>query len=823
MSTSPFVFAVGNDIFVSPNVQRPPTTAELQQLDAQFSDPLMPTDALHLRYADNRFPYIGFTMPHAHYNSTILQPLHHSEATLPICMLGGQYCLTPALVASWDELELNLRTLASKLLSRFRPLMPPYYEVFPFPGDYGYARGRHTANGMRRAGMRARKAFAPLMAYCSFAIAMTPNFMNSAPEWVDYLGKNGAHPRWLQEFIRTPIGDFSTQTGRIGCVIRPKPVCQFLEHIPKFVQANVPVWLVWSDENNYHKTHCARYKPSREAVQAARILAKHGPVREPMINDMLPASPPPVLTALEQPPVPESGSGQRKGETLDEFMARRAERHAFQVQTETPLDHQRRMQRITSAERYPLPGKSGARVFEWELEGNYWIRKSMPRKYVEQIWTDIPPGHLRYDSFANEWDYCESFDPSAQPPTEEDYDELEQAYLIGTHTIDVDSTETPQACSGADAQVVRHATLGIRNLEQAYVPAAQRGVFTPPETLEVILASRYGFSVPVGYPTSDMTANASSSDVTTNESSWIFVRKTLSDIESQWEWPHWQHAVGTFVLHAIANTMPPELWDIDPHSPSPIGFFNDHLVVERVTNRARVLYRLVPRLPPDNETLDWDLLVPDAITALECIRRSHVSLGKAELVRFFLQTGRPFSTRMPIDPAPPPPLVPRIGRYYCSGLGERSAGYNPDLLDYMGYERDRTHFLMSDRARAVMEEGGIVWRLGIEHLNYDDVVGGPVDVAAGLYERFDGEPVGGWDDKLTDHELDLMCGVYKIFTGEPSACSIPITVMANQPLQPLEPTNRQTLLGGLRVQRGKPVRWMWATGPIRARNGFSGG
>lgn len=55
-----------------------------------------------------------------------------------------------------------------------------------------------------------------------------------------------------------------------------------------------------------------------------------------------------------------------------------------------------------------------------------------------------------------------------------------------------------------------------------------------------------------------------------------------------------------------------------------------------------------------------------------------------------------------------------------------------------------------------------------------------MDLAAGLYECFDGEPVGGWDDKLTDHELDLMCGVYKIFTGEPS--SIPITAMANQPL-----------------------------------------
>lgn len=780
MSTSSFVCVVGNDIFVSPNVQRPPSTAELQQLDAQFSDPLLPTDALHLRYADNRFPYLGFTMPHAHYNSTILQPLRHSKATLPICMLGGQYCLDPALVASWDELELNLRTLASKLLSRFRPMVPPYFELFPFPGDYGYARGRHTADGMRRAGMRARKAFAPLIAYCSFTIAMSPNFTNPAPQWVEYLGKNGAHPRWLQEFLRTPIGDFSLQTGRIGCVIRHKPVCQFMEHIPKFIEANVPVWLVWNVEKDYHNTPCARYKPSREAVQAAQILAKHGLAMEPMVNDMLPASPPPVFTALEEAPVPEPGSGQRKGETLDEFMARCAEMYAVRALTESPLEHQRRMQRIARAEMYPLPGKIGARVFEWELEGNYWIRKSMSRKYVEQIWEIIPQGHLQYDSFQNEWDYCESFDPSAQPRAEQDYDELEQDFLVGMHAIDVDSTETPHARPGADAQIARHATLGVRNLEQAYAPAAQRGVFTPPEALDVILASRYGFSVPVGYPTSDTTANTSLSDMTANASSWQFVRKTLSDIVSQWEWPHWQHAVGTFVLHAIANTMPPELWDIDQRSPSPIGFFNDHLVVERVTNGARVFYRLVPRLPPGNETPRWDLLVPDAITALECIRRSHASLGKAELVRFFLQTGRPFSTCMPIDPAPLPPLVPRIGRYSRSGLGERSADYQPDLLDYMGYERDRTHFLMSDRARAVMGEGGIVWRLGIEHLKYDDAVGGPVDLAAGLYERFDGEPVGGWDDKLTDHELDLMCGVYKIFTGEPS--SIPITAMANQPL-----------------------------------------
>lgn len=44
--------------------------------------------------------------------------------------------------------------------------------------------------------------------------------------------------------------------------------------------------------------------------------------------------------------------------------------------------------------------------------------------------------------------------------------------------------------------------------------------------------------------------------------------------------------------------------------------------------------------------------------------------------------------------------------------------------------------------------------------------GGPVDLSAAVYERFEGEPVGGWDDQLTENELNLICGVYRIFAGE---------------------------------------------------------
>lgn len=202
--TGSYVFAIGTDIYVSPNAHRGPTSTELQQLNERFSDPLLPTDGLHLRYASNRFPYLAFSMPHARYKSTLLKPLDFSKRSLPIKMIGGQYCLDPAVAASWAELELNLGILASKLFSAYIPHLDVEFEVFPPPRDYGYHRGRHTEDGMRRAALRAQKAFAPLMAMCSYAIAMSPDFTEPAPAWVAHLSNSGAHPRWLQELCRTP-------------------------------------------------------------------------------------------------------------------------------------------------------------------------------------------------------------------------------------------------------------------------------------------------------------------------------------------------------------------------------------------------------------------------------------------------------------------------------------------------------------------------------------------------------------------------------------------------------------------------------------------
>lgn len=193
-------------------------------------------------------------------------------------MSGGQYCLPQSVTESWRELELNLRTLASKLFTQYCPLMPVYWENFPFPSNYGSDRGRYMEDGMRWAVMRARKAFTPLMAMCSYAITISPKFNESAPQWADYLAKNGAYPRWLEGLRRTLIVNFSENSGRVDYILRNEPACLFLEHIPKFVEANVPVWFVWTDPTNYAGPHCAAYRLSPQAVQAAMLSPQPGPL-----------------------------------------------------------------------------------------------------------------------------------------------------------------------------------------------------------------------------------------------------------------------------------------------------------------------------------------------------------------------------------------------------------------------------------------------------------------------------------------------------------------------------------------------------------------
>ena len=64
--------------------------------------------------------------------------------------------------------------------------------------------------------------------------------------------------------------------------------------------------------------------------------------------------------------------------------------------------------------RFKRPGAKGPKVYEWEeARPGVWLRRYVSRAEVRDRWLLYADSQKRYDSFFNEWDLCEAFDPLA--------------------------------------------------------------------------------------------------------------------------------------------------------------------------------------------------------------------------------------------------------------------------------------------------------------------------------------------------------------------------------------------------------------------------
>ena len=146
------------------------------------------------------------------------------------------------------------------------------------------------------------------------------------------------------------------------------------------------------------------------------------------------------------------------------------------------------------------------------------------------------------------------------------------------------------------------------------------------------------------------------------------------------------------------------------------------------------------------------------------INRSQFELTDFEVARDLLNHGIQFSTFLPVKPLPRY-ITPRITVLI------RLAGYQFTRDNYHAYVQQRTA-LFSDPhiARLVLLLGGIVWRLAVATLSFDDVLEGPTTAATlqcrGIIVRTD-ESVDLCDDGLSTLELDIICGLHHCHTGLP--------------------------------------------------------
>jgi hypothetical protein len=760
-----FVTAIGPDVLVSPNSSaliKPPYN--MSRID--MADDPSPYEGATLRWSLNSMPQLGYCLQSPRYQGPLLQRLAYTPSTLPIVYDYG-WRLSRNVADSWWSLEECLLAITVELFTSASVFHSLDFAYFRKPSQYGYRRAFTKRHRARNCCMNAHDAFVPLMALCSYAISLTPSFTDENPKWVSKLEEKNIHPEWIQMLKTSQLADFSVDNKRVGVIVQHN--CTWRNRIPNMIRANVPLWFLWNDPTHFsdlpwlYKQCC----PTREEVNEARLSAQWREEAKNVASTQYDSTVHDDSTAAslpinEQFPKPDPFSGQKRGETMDEFFARQAARHVLMESNESAAERRSRLDRERAARDHHCPGRGAStRCFTWEEIDGFMMRTYLVRSAVEDCWDSYTNSQRRFDSFYNEWDLAIEFDPDASVDDDQYEHDVDDMFIrsdtppppppyppspsppTAIFTNDITATYRNNISDGSPY----HNEVGDMTIQNA-----------GQDPLDYVLFWRFGYNW-------DGVSSFTFSKPTPMLPPWKHTQKTLTDIESEVDIKE-QFAITNFVDYLVCNrTVPSALWDLNSDNPYPLyQNINPKLVVNPKSFDNTTYYLIQPAYPPSSNHSSWNLIVHDPATALECCRRD---LGPSviDVAKVFLLAGKPFSTRIHSDGRHRAPVRP-LRRSDPVRLGWRRMGYRGDSHDYAGYENRRTAFLAQPHGRAAALKGGIVWRLTINSIELNHACIGPSDdvfeYGDVITSDLNGEEL--WDDALSEDELDLICGVYKVQT-----------------------------------------------------------
>ncbi|KAJ7300675.1 hypothetical protein DFH08DRAFT_725106 [Mycena albidolilacea] len=450
----------------------------------------------------------------------------------------------------------------------------------------------------------------------------------------------------------------------------------------------------------------------------------------------MPRLPEPLPEPVSNAPCPpvEQNSGQRAGESMSEFFDRRKGENTRWEAMETVVRRRAREQQEENAARGQVPGRGGARVFEWVKSSGHFIRTAGGRPRYEELWEEYGPSQRRYDSFHNEWDLCEAFGPV----DDQDSDDGDEGYNDFAPSTSTRHDEFTPSMRGVEFDRV---ALSFRTIVQyrygCVVKEENRQI--PPPALEYRVQPE-------------------------------LAKRLLGDLNLQVH-PNRPEELEIFCAFLGYCKAARQLEDI----PRPLLDFHDlesDLYYDWVAEVRREtlggkLYYVVYEIKSDASRPSLYVLLQSATTALEIVRQGW-GPTLDEIIEKLLGRNISFSVcsrHQQIRVGPPP------RRQMYSGLGFRSQRYAPDAHDYQSYVAIREQFLRSPRGRCAKSYGGIVGRLACTLISDAEVLRGPTDeVTVDGLCMWDGHSeYAYWDDYLTDQEIDLICGVYHISTGKKQA------------------------------------------------------
>ncbi|KAJ7089600.1 hypothetical protein C8R44DRAFT_751343 [Mycena epipterygia] len=164
------------------------------------------------------------------------------------------------------------------------------------------------------------------------------------------------------------------------------------------------------------------------------------------------------------------------------------------------------------------------------------------------------------------------------------------------------------------------------------------------------------------------------------------------------------------------------------------------------------------------------LLIPRATDLVELLRQRWGPEIK-DVVQHFLARGLPFwhayvsAEIMPACKTPAPSTQRPKGFKADTSSG---LGFRPDQYKFDVYIAQRNlRLLHTPRGRIALQYGGVMARLARSEVSDDDFRGfneDIYDVGDCLWDE--SSPHAYWHEKLSGHEIDLLCGVYHIGTGQ---------------------------------------------------------
>jgi hypothetical protein len=443
------------------------------------------------------------------------------------------------------------------------------------------------------------------------------------------------------------------------------------------------------------------------------------------------------------------------------FFEKRQARNELLKTQETPKQRQARESREKN------PPVKRTKVFLWTREENGEYRRESFYQSENGMHLDSYGKNQKiYDAFSNEWDCCEEFGVIS-PDEYLDDDAIDDEFpmmpppsaVVGDQAMGHDTplANSPVPVSAQLAPAVEERSFTIVR------PAEMNFDWEGLETSQ-LLYEIYGFVHPLPLPTEP-------SSLTENERSLLSAIVGLQRNDSDF----FKSPVASFALEFLellggSKTPKNATWDIangNRLSISGSGLFRRMRVIERTDNPGQGENWFIFDFK-ETATVPWMVAVPNVIDAffvcrLDRPRARGSPLSDFEIARELLNHGIQFSTLLPVKP------LPRlIGPVITVPV--RLPGYKFTQDDYNAYEQQRAALLSDPRvARAALLRGGIVWRLAVATLSFDDVLEGPTTAATlqrrGIIVKTGDDSTDLCDDGLSQLELDIICGLHHCYTG----------------------------------------------------------